>query len=178
MPLTRLTAPVLAALLVTGPALAAKVDVVLLQNGSRVLGEIKSMSRARLELSTDDMGTLKIEWAKVAAVTAPEFFEVETMGGRLHFGALRPGSGEGRLEVVSSDRATSLALRDVARIEMASGSADAIVTFDGKPGTFIGIIPAPGENQLDVASNVLAALPALNGTLPKGMMSRPTTLRT
>jgi multidrug efflux pump len=60
-------------------------------------------------------------------------------------------------------------LRDVARIEMASGSADAIVTFDGKPGTFIGIIPAPGENQLDVASNVLAALPALNATLPKGM---------
>ncbi len=118
MPLARLTAPVLAALLAAGPASAAKVDVVLLRNGSRVVGEIKSMSRARLELSTDDMGTLKVEWEKVAAVTAPEFFEVETMGGRLHFGSLRPGAGEGRLEVVSSDRATSLALRDVARIQL------------------------------------------------------------
>ncbi|MBL4926555.1 efflux RND transporter permease subunit [Fuscibacter oryzae] len=60
-------------------------------------------------------------------------------------------------------------LRDVAKIEMASGDRDAIVTFDGEPGTFIGIIPAPGENQLDVATNVLNALPGLNATLPKGM---------
>jgi multidrug efflux pump len=60
-------------------------------------------------------------------------------------------------------------LRDVATIELASGEADAIVTFAGEPGTFIGIIPAPGENQLDVAANVLAELPALNDTLPQGM---------
>lgn len=60
-------------------------------------------------------------------------------------------------------------LRDVAKIELASGSADAVVTFAGKPGTFIGIVPSPGENQLDVAANVLAALPELRGTLPQGM---------
>ncbi|MEZ5797797.1 MAG: efflux RND transporter permease subunit [Paracoccaceae bacterium] len=60
-------------------------------------------------------------------------------------------------------------LRDVARIELASGSTEAIVTFAGKPGIFIGIIPAPGENQLDVAANVLEALPALRDTLSAGM---------
>ncbi|WP_225026841.1 efflux RND transporter permease subunit [Xinfangfangia pollutisoli] len=60
-------------------------------------------------------------------------------------------------------------LRDVAKIELASGASDAIVTFSGEPGTFIGIIPAPGENQLDVATNVLEALPALEKTLPQGM---------
>lgn len=60
-------------------------------------------------------------------------------------------------------------LRDVARIELASGSSDAIVTFGGQPGTFIGIIPAPGENQLDVATNVRDALPGLTATLPRGM---------
>ncbi len=60
-------------------------------------------------------------------------------------------------------------LRDVARVELASGSTDAIVTFAGRPGTFIGIVPAPGENQLDVAANVLAELPRLNETLPQGM---------
>ncbi|QYK43308.1 MAG: efflux RND transporter permease subunit [Paracoccaceae bacterium] len=63
-------------------------------------------------------------------------------------------------------------LRDVARIELASGAADAIVTFGGERGTFIGIIPAPGENQLDVASNVLAELPLLSATLPQGMSIR------
>ncbi|MBN8629625.1 MAG: efflux RND transporter permease subunit [Rhodobacterales bacterium] len=60
-------------------------------------------------------------------------------------------------------------LRDVARIELASGTTDAIVTFAGEPGTFIGIIPAPGENQLDVATNVNEALPSLISTLPQGM---------
>lgn len=60
-------------------------------------------------------------------------------------------------------------LRDVARVELASGTNDAIVTFSGQPGTFIGIIPAPGENQLDVATNVRDALPGLSATLPQGM---------
>ncbi|MCU0901093.1 MAG: efflux RND transporter permease subunit [Cypionkella sp.] len=60
-------------------------------------------------------------------------------------------------------------LRDVARIELASGAADAIVTFAGQPGIFMGIVPAPGENQLDVANNVRAELPALAQTLPQGM---------
>ncbi|WP_151719088.1 efflux RND transporter permease subunit [Gemmobacter serpentinus] len=60
-------------------------------------------------------------------------------------------------------------LRDVAEVELASGAREAIVTFAGEPGTFIGIIPAPGENQLDVAGNVLAELPRLNDTLPQGM---------
>ena len=60
-------------------------------------------------------------------------------------------------------------LRDVARIELASGASDAIVTFAGEPGTFIGIVPAPGENQLDVATNVNEALPSLAATLPQGM---------
>jgi len=60
-------------------------------------------------------------------------------------------------------------LRDVAEVELASGTNDAIVTFNGEPGIFIGILPAPGENQLDVAHNVLTELPALRETLPEGM---------
>ncbi|PRD33804.1 UNVERIFIED_CONTAM: putative transporter [Trichonephila clavipes] len=74
----------------------------------------------------------------------------------------------GALPLVQGKNGT-VRLRDVARIELASGERAEIVTFAGQPGTFIGIIPAPGENQLDVAANVLAALPALNDTLPKGM---------
>ncbi|WP_108482755.1 efflux RND transporter permease subunit [Oceaniglobus ichthyenteri] len=74
----------------------------------------------------------------------------------------------GALPLVQGQNGT-VRLRDVARIELASGSNDAIVTFSGEPGTFIGIIPAPGENQLDVAGNVLDALPELTATLPEGM---------
>jgi len=105
--------------LVAAPARAApKVDVVVLQNGTRVVGEIKSMSKGRLELGTDDMGTVQIEWGNVAQVTAPEFFEVEDMEGGLYFGSLRPGRAEGALEVVADWGENALLLRRVARIQL------------------------------------------------------------
>jgi hypothetical protein len=108
------------ALVVPGPSSAdsaPKVDVVLLQNGTRVVGELKSMRRGRLELKTDDIGTIQIEWGKIAQLTAPETFEVEDMGGGLRFGSLRPAA-EGRLDVVNINGAQSLPLREVARIQL------------------------------------------------------------
>ena len=91
----------LAACLPGAARAADKVDVVVLQNGTRVVGEIRSMSRGKLELKTDDMGTLQVEWGNIVEVTAPEYFEVEDMGGALYFGSLRPGKAEGVLEVVA-----------------------------------------------------------------------------
>ncbi|MDQ2067057.1 efflux RND transporter permease subunit [Xinfangfangia sp. CPCC 101601] len=70
---------------------------------------------------------------------------------------------------VSQGKNGTVRLRDIAKVELTSGERDAIVTFAGEPGTFIGIVPAPGENQLDVAENVLNALPELRNTLPEGM---------
>jgi len=116
--------PILAALTLTlaglpGAARASKkVDVVVLQNGSRVIGEVRSMQKGRMELGTDDMGTIQVEWANVAQVTAPGFFEVEEMGGALHFGSLRPGPGEGMLEVVADWGTELLPLGRVARIQL------------------------------------------------------------
>lgn len=60
-------------------------------------------------------------------------------------------------------------LRDVARIELAAASKDAIVTFNGEPGTFIGVFPTPAANPLDTAAAVVAELPAINDSLPEGM---------
>jgi Protein of unknown function, DUF481 len=97
---------------------APKVDVVVLRNGTRVVGEIRSMSKSRLELRTDDMGTLQIEWDNVLQLTAPEFFEIEDMNGGLHFGSLRPGPGEDTLEVVADWGNDVLPLWQVARLQL------------------------------------------------------------
>jgi multidrug efflux pump len=75
------------------------------------------------------------------------------------FGAL-PVSGSGD-EVVR--------LRDVAEIELAAESSDMVVSFDGEPGTFIGIFPSPSANPLDMAAAVIAELPAIQASLPEGM---------
>lgn len=60
-------------------------------------------------------------------------------------------------------------LRDVAEIELAAESTDMIVTFNGQPGTFIGVFPSPSANPLDMAAAVVDDLPAIQAGLPEGM---------
>ncbi len=60
-------------------------------------------------------------------------------------------------------------LGDVARVELGAANSDTIVTFNGQPGTFIGVFPTPSANPLDTASAVLAELPSIQASLPPGM---------
>jgi Protein of unknown function, DUF481 len=67
-------------LIAAHPANAAKTDVVVLRNGDRITGEVKELSGGRLRYSTDDLGTVYIEWLEVATLTSPLVYEVETVG--------------------------------------------------------------------------------------------------
>jgi multidrug efflux pump len=60
-------------------------------------------------------------------------------------------------------------LRDVAEVELAAEEPEEIVTFNGQPGTFIGLFPTPAANPLNTAAAVVAELPAINASLPEGM---------
>ncbi len=65
-----------------------KIDVVVMQNGDRLTGEIKELERGRLKLDTDYMGTVEIEWEQVARLTSPQDFEIEDQIGGTYFGSL------------------------------------------------------------------------------------------
>ncbi|GGA81089.1 acriflavine resistance protein B [Brucella endophytica] len=71
--------------------------------------------------------------------------------------------------VVKSDGDSIVRLRDVAKVELAAESTDTIVRFNGKDGTFLGIMPTPGANPIDVASAVRKELPNIQASLPEGM---------
>ena len=45
-----------------------RTDVVTLLNGDRITGEIVELNRGRLELKTDDAGTIEIEWDNIARI--------------------------------------------------------------------------------------------------------------
>ena len=115
------------------PVLAAKTDVVVLRNGDRVTCEIKILQRGKLQVKTDDMGTVDIEWDKIRELTSLGLFEVEDLRGRLFFGSLRPGPGEGQIDVVGLSGTTTLSFPSVVRIQQlktsfwkrVSGSFDA-----------------------------------------------------
>jgi hypothetical protein len=131
---------------------APKVDVVVLRNGSRIVGEVKSMTKSRLELGTDDMGTVNIEWDNVVSVTAPEFFEVEAMDGGLHFGSLRAGAGSDTLEVVADWGNSELPMWQVARIQLVkSGFWD---KFKGSFDVGAGYTSATELLQLNLSADI------------------------
>ena len=65
-----------------------KTDVVTLPGGDRLTGEIKGMSRGKLDFLTDDAGRLSIEWDKVQNVTSPHLYEAELTSGERLYGTL------------------------------------------------------------------------------------------
>jgi hypothetical protein len=94
-----LLAASLAAALSPFPAAAAKTDVIVMKNGDRLTGEVRKLERGYLTYKTDDMGTLSVEWDKVARVTARTEFEVDDLQGGIYFGTLQPGPEDGQLTV-------------------------------------------------------------------------------
>ena len=78
----------------------AKNDVIILFNGDHVTGEVKSLESGVLELSTDSMGTIKIEWQDIARLESDHFYEIRISDGARHLGSIEPTGQSGRVRVV------------------------------------------------------------------------------
>jgi uncharacterized protein DUF481 len=101
------------ALGVSGSASAQpKTDVVTLGNGDRITGEVKRLDRGQLEFSTDDAGTLYLEWDKLVSVVATRTVEVVTGNGRRFLGSLAPADAR-FIAVVGGVGTERLAMSDV-----------------------------------------------------------------
>jgi hypothetical protein len=110
---------VIASMLATAPTHAQrdKTDVIVLKNGDRVTGEITQLEYGLLSLSTDDMGTVNIEWSAIASIDSQYRFDVQLVGGVRVSGFI--GTSDDGQELVIRDEGSgrSVALADVVRIE-------------------------------------------------------------
>src|SRR5262249_58529843 len=97
---TRLLTVLLMPLLWAAPAAAQKADIIVMINGDRNTGEIKSYDEGRLLLSTSNQGDIKIEWAKIVSITSDKTFDLELTDGTHIFGTLQPSDPPGKLQVV------------------------------------------------------------------------------
>lgn len=98
--------------------MAAKTDVVTLVNGDRITGEVKEVAYGQLKFSTDDMGTLYIEWSKVATLTTTRTLQLELADGRRVVGrdAAR-GATTGTVRLRSDDAAAvEMPLASIVRV--------------------------------------------------------------
>ena len=94
-------------------ALAAKTDVIVLINGDHMTGEVLQMQQGKLQLKTDDAGTVSIKWDKIASVTTAAHYDVTMRDTRRLFGRFRPGAA-GSLDLIADDGAvTALPMVDI-----------------------------------------------------------------
>lgn len=103
-------------MLAARPLCAQKVDTVMMRNGDRIIGEIKTLDHGALTYKTDDVGTLMIKWDKIARVVSPRYFEVEDNTGRRYYGNLRPALQDGRLVVAVTSFIDTLDIPHVVRM--------------------------------------------------------------
>lgn len=113
---------VLLALLLVEPVWAKYNDTVILKNGDRITGNITALATGQLSFETDAMGTVLIEWDKIAEVISDTPVQVETTGSIRYFGDLEKPSQDKTI-VVSSDKETeTIPLNEVVHITPISDS--------------------------------------------------------
>lgn len=109
----------LATLLLFGLAATAraqKTDVLTLNNGDRVTGEIRSYLEGRLTVDTDHSGFVNLKWNRIVSIFSTKQFDVETTGGIHHFGSLAPSEPPGKLVVVFEGGSLAVGFLEVFRI--------------------------------------------------------------
>ena len=77
----------------------AKTDLVFIGKADRITGEIKQMSKGILTLSTDNIGTVYIEWEDVDSLSSVYQFRVEDQFAQKYFGSIFLTRG-GALQVI------------------------------------------------------------------------------
>ncbi len=100
-------------LLGASSAFAQKTDVIELQGGDRITGEIKSYDQGRLTVDTSHSSWIKIKWSLVVSITSDKMFDVETVDGLHHFGTLSPSDPAGRLTIGTGPDALTVGFFDV-----------------------------------------------------------------
>jgi hypothetical protein len=105
----------IAALLPAGVLARAKTDLVFIGKADRITGEITQMSRGILTLSTDNIGTVNIEWEDVDSLNSVYHFRVEDRYGRKLYGAIFMTKVL-TLQVIHAGKVQAVAAADVVSI--------------------------------------------------------------
>jgi hypothetical protein len=130
-----------------------KTDVVTLSNGDRITGEVKRLDRGRLEFSTDDAGTLYLEWDKLVSVVATaRHVEVVTHDGRRFLGSLGVAP-QRSLAIVGIDDTATVLMRDVTIIRPIGSSFWR--KLDGSVDTGFNYTRSSGVAQLNFNSDTV-----------------------
>lgn len=95
---------------------AQKTDVVILNNGNNITGEIKKMQFSMVSFKTDDMGTLSIKWEKIRHLISKHSFQAEIVTGGMMFGSFDSSSVPGYLIIKGEKESFTVSKNDIVEI--------------------------------------------------------------
>ncbi|HET6463661.1 MAG TPA: hypothetical protein VFH33_07660, partial [Candidatus Krumholzibacteria bacterium] len=93
----------------------AKTDLVFIGKADRITGEIKQMDRGILTVSTNNIGTVNVEWEDVDSLNSVYQFRVEDHFGRKYFGSIFMTRAN-ELQVIQGGQTETVAAIDVVSI--------------------------------------------------------------
>jgi hypothetical protein len=134
---------------------APKTDVVVLVNGDRITGEVKSLEYNQLKLSTSHMGTIYIEWDKVASLKSDQYLLLERTDGTRYYGQLVAGEAESKLRVrlKEGEPVELLDMGTVVRAQPIEGGAF-IDRLDGYVSAGFDFAKANNRNSIDLTGGL------------------------
>ena len=135
----------------------SRTDVVVLANGDRITGEIMSLSRGRLELKTDDAGTIDIEWEHVARIESARQFEIAISDGRRLLGTLARANDRD-VSVAGPAGAVTVPMPEVTRITPIGASFWA--RLEGSVDAGFSYTRSSGVAQVNLNADVMFRRPA------------------
>ncbi len=102
---------------ISAAAFAARTDTVLLVNGNTITGEVERYNFGKLEYGTDSMGTVKIDWEDIVAITSNQNLQVEVVDGTRYFGTLEAAEERFHINIITPAGPVELSMRRIVRIE-------------------------------------------------------------
>ena len=99
------------------PAFARdKTDVIILNNGDRITGEIKQLEHGILRVSTDSMSEVRIEWDNVIKVQSNHQFQFERTDGQRIVAMIQDTSDQQIITLMNEQRTASFTHGNIVRI--------------------------------------------------------------
>jgi len=92
-------------LLSAGAQASSKIDTIYFQNGDRITGEVKALENNQLRVSTDDAGTIRVEWSKIDSVKILNNMRIVLDEGEILYGKILPAGAVGMCYIWTREKA-------------------------------------------------------------------------
>ena len=137
----------------SGALASSKIDTIYFQEGDRVTGEVKSLEKDLLRVSTDDAGTVKFEWSKVDSVCIKNVLRISLANGEILFGQLFPAGTAKRIRIIDEGHEVMTVPLD-SIVELAQSEERIVDRLDGVLSTGVSYTKASEVFQFDFSGKI------------------------